>query len=61
VLKNAAPQPRRIRIGASDADSSEVLTGELAVNDQVITGDTLKDAPKVSFGPPSGNKNSSRK
>ncbi len=61
VLKNAAPQPRRIRIGASDADSSEVLAGELAANDPVITGDTLKQAPKASFGPPSGNKNSSRK
>ena len=61
VLKDAAPQPRRIRIGASDADNSEVAAGELAAGDAVITGDTLKDVNKASFGPPTGQTNSSRK
>ncbi len=64
VLKGATPQPRRIRIGASDADSSEVLAGELAAGEPVITGDTLKDVKKASFGPPGtggNNANSSRK
>lgn len=33
------PQPRRIRLGAADADNSIVLGGELKAGDQVITGE----------------------
>ena len=54
VLKDGAPAPRRIKIGASDADNSEVLKGQLAANELVITGDTSKDKDKKGggFGPP---------
>ena len=57
VLENGAPAARRIRIGASDADASEILAGPLRAGDAVITVDTLKDKDKkVSFGPPDGKR-----
>ena len=53
VLTGGKAEPRRIKIGGSDADNSLVLSGQLAANDRVITGDTLKDAKKSGgFGPP---------
>ncbi len=36
---NDKPQPRRIRLGAADADNSIVLGGELKAGDRVITGE----------------------
>jgi HlyD family secretion protein len=41
------PQPRRIRLGAADADNSIVLGGELKAGDRVITGEV---DPKVPPG-----------
>jgi len=53
VLASGKAEPRRIRIGGSDANNSLVVSGQLAANDRVITGDTLKDAKKSGgFGPP---------
>ena len=57
VLQGGTPAPRRIRIGASDADFSLVTGGELRAGDRIITSDTLKDAAKKpSFGPPEAGK-----
>jgi len=59
VLKGSTPEARRIKIAGSDADSSLVISGQLAIGDRAITGDTLKDAKKSGgFGPPGtgGNK-----
>ncbi len=39
------PEPRRIRLGAADAENSIVLGGELKVGDKVITGETDPRAP----------------
>lgn len=39
------PQPRRIRLGAADADNSIVLGGELKAGDRVITGEVDPRAP----------------
>jgi HlyD family secretion protein len=39
------PQPRRIRLGAADAESSIVLGGELKAGDKVITGEVDPKAP----------------
>jgi multidrug efflux pump subunit AcrA (membrane-fusion protein) len=33
------PQPRRVRLGAADADNSIVLGGELKAGDTVVTGE----------------------
>ena len=53
VLAGSSPEPRRIRIGASDADNSIVTGGDLRAGDRVITADTLKAAPKgMVLGPP---------
>ena len=53
VLTGSSPEPRRIRIGASDADNSIVTGGDLHAGDRVITADTLKGAPKgMVLGPP---------
>ncbi len=53
VLKGSTPEPRRIRIGASDADSSIVTGGELHAGDQIITADVGKDGKKgLVLGPP---------
>jgi HlyD family secretion protein len=53
VLVGSTPEPRRIRIGASDADYSIVTGGDLHAGDKVITADTVKGGPKgMSLGPP---------
>jgi HlyD family secretion protein len=52
VLRNAAPEAVRIKIGASDQDNSEVVAGPLKAGDKVITADTSKGKTSVSFGPP---------
>jgi len=40
------PQPRRIRLGAADAENSIVLGGELKAGDRVITGEADPGASK---------------
>lgn len=53
VLAGSTPEPRRIRVGASDTDSSIVTGGELHAGDNVITADTVKSAAKGGvLGPP---------
>ncbi len=53
VLAGSAPEPRHIRIGASDADNSIVTGGELHAGDRVITADNLKgDKKGLTLGPP---------
>ena len=42
------PQPRRIRLGAADAENSIVLGGELKAGDRVITGEVDPKAPPGS-------------
>ena len=53
VLSGSNPEPRRIRIGASDADNSIVTGGDLHAGDKVIVADTVKGGPKgMVLGPP---------
>ena len=53
VLVGSTPEPRRIRIGASDADNSIVTGGDLHAGDHVITADSVKGGPKgLVLGPP---------
>ncbi|MBV8971269.1 MAG: efflux RND transporter periplasmic adaptor subunit [Sphingomonadaceae bacterium] len=53
VLAGGKPAPRRIKIGASDADYSVVTGGDLHAGDRIVTADTLKDAKKgLTLGPP---------
>lgn len=54
VLKAGVATPVRIKVGASDADSSILVAGPLKAGDAVITADTLKDAKNKGggFGPP---------
>ncbi|QXQ05754.1 efflux RND transporter periplasmic adaptor subunit [Sphingosinicellaceae bacterium] len=56
-LTKAEPEAVRIKIGASDQDNSEIVSGPLKAGDLMITGDTSKDK-KGGFGPPGtgGNK-----
>ena len=62
VLVGSTPEPRRIRIGASDADSSIAISGDLRVGDKVITSDTIKGAAKgMTFGPPGSGAKSAKK
>ena len=57
VLVNGGPEPRRVRIGASDADFSEVVRGRLMAGDTIITGQTVADKKKgLQLGPPDGGK-----
>lgn len=53
VLRGGAPVAAHIRVGASDADNSEIVAGPLKAGDKVVTADTLK-AKKTGggFGPP---------
>lgn len=44
---DSKPQPRRIRLGAADAENSIVLGGELKAGDKVITGEV---DPKAEEG-----------
>lgn len=53
VLRAAAPVPVRIKIGASDQDNTQVVSGALKAGDPVIVGDTSKDKKDGGgFGPP---------
>ena len=53
VLVGSTPEPRRIRIGASDADNSIVTGGEVHAGDHVITAEAGKDGKKgLVLGPP---------
>ncbi len=57
VLANGEPQPRRIRLGPSDADMTEVLGGELKAGETVITGSNAPEkAPSGLFSGPPGSK-----
>lgn len=58
VLKDGAPDPVRIKIGASDSDASEVIGGPLKQGDAVIIGDAAKEKKPsgMSFGPPGAKK-----
>ena len=58
VLRDAAPVPVRIKIGASDQDNSQVVRGKLNAGDKVITGDTSQDKKGGGFGPPGTGGNS---
>ncbi len=55
VLDGGGAVPRRIRIGASDADNSIVTGGDLHAGDKVITADSLKGGPKGSVLAPPGS------
>ncbi len=47
------PEPRRIKVGASDADFSEVVSGNLKVGETIITGAGATDKKKgLQLGPP---------
>lgn len=47
-------EPRRLKLGASDSDFSEVVSGPLRVGDAVITGKSVEDKAKggIFSGPP---------
>lgn len=51
------PQPRRIRVGAADNNSSMVLGGELKTGEQVIVGESkpAEGQPKAGRPPSGGN------
>lgn len=57
VLAGDEPQPRRITIGAADADFSEVTSGPVKAGDTIITGaNTAAKKPGGIFsGPPGAN------
>jgi HlyD family secretion protein len=62
VLAGSTPEPRRIRIGASDADNSIVTAGDLHAGDKVITSDTIKGTPKgMVLGPPGSGQKPAKK
>jgi hypothetical protein len=52
--------PRRVRVGASDADNTEIVAGPLRVGDVIITGSntTAKKAGGLFSGPPGGRRES---
>ena len=53
VAKDGKPDPVRIKIGASDSDFSEIVSGPLKAGDAIITAVTSKDKKATaSFGPP---------
>jgi len=55
VLSGGKPAARRIRIGASDTDSSQLVAGPLKAGDAVITGaNAAAKAKSAVFGPPPG-------
>jgi HlyD family secretion protein len=59
TLRDGAASPVRIKIGASDADNSEVVDGSLKEGDEVIVGDATpvkKASGGFMSGPPSGHK-----
>jgi HlyD family secretion protein len=50
------PQPRRIRLGASDNDSSIVLGGDLKAGEKVITADVTPEQKGGGSGRPGGGR-----
>jgi HlyD family secretion protein len=48
------PEPRLIRIGASDDDNSVVLSGPLAAGDRIIVADREAKRDTPGGGPPGG-------
>jgi HlyD family secretion protein len=57
VLANDEPQPRRIRLGPSDADMTEVAGGDLKAGEVIITGSNAPEkAPSGLFSGPPGSK-----
>ena len=48
------PQPRQVRLGASDTDNSEIVSGNLKAGETVITGKATPDkkAGGIFSGPP---------
>jgi HlyD family secretion protein len=57
VLANGEAKPRRIKLGPSDADMTEVLSGELKAGETVITGSNAPEkAPSGLFSGPPGSK-----
>ncbi len=60
VLTGDEPQPRRIKIGAADADFSEVVSGPLKAGDTIITGANATAKKKgLQLGPPDTSKRGS--
>ncbi|HET6437384.1 MAG TPA: efflux RND transporter periplasmic adaptor subunit [Anaeromyxobacter sp.] len=53
VLRNAQPEPARIHTGVTDGTFTEVVDGQLAQGDVVIT-DAIGHASGASSGPPRG-------
>jgi HlyD family secretion protein len=57
VLVDGEPQPRRIKLGPSDSDMTEVLGGKLKAGDTIITGSNIPEkAPSGLFSGPPGSK-----
>ena len=58
VLKGDQPEARRVRVGASDADMTEVAAGPLTAGDTIITGSNKVEKPAGGLlsGPPDGRK-----
>lgn len=54
-LVGGKAEPVRIKIGASDQDSSEIVAGPLKAGDTMITGLKAKDEKSGGFGPPDQN------
>lgn len=49
------PEAIRVRVGASDSDSTEVIAGPLKAGDTVITGANKPDEARGLRGPPGAN------
>lgn len=57
VLENGQPQPRRIKLGPSDSDMTEVVGGELKAGETIITGSNAPEKkPSGIFAGPPGAK-----
>lgn len=54
VLEGDQAKPRRIKLGAADADNSVVVSGELTPGEQIITGSNKTEKKGGLFGPPPG-------
>jgi HlyD family secretion protein len=54
------PESRRIKLGASDAEMTEVMSGQLKAGDRIITGTSIvtKKAGGLFSGPPGGRRKS---
>jgi HlyD family secretion protein len=57
VLANGEPQPRRIKLGPSDSDMTEVAGGDLKAGETIITGSNAPEKkPSGIFAGPPGAK-----